>query len=91
MPPGPWCRNKARHAAPAIQSLDRLRSGESGRILYIETTDHARLDRLTTFGMLPGTVVRVHQRQPSFVVILGETQLALDREILSHVHVVKMS
>ena len=61
----------------------------SGRILYVETTDHARLDKLTTFGMLPGTVIRLHQRQPSFVVILGETQLAIDREIAQNIHVVK--
>ncbi len=89
IPAGPCCKDKARTAAPAVHSLDQLRSGESGRILYIETTDHARLDRLTTFGMLPGTVVRVHQRQPSLVLILGETQLALDREIAQHIHVVK--
>jgi DtxR family Mn-dependent transcriptional regulator len=89
IPAGPCCKDKKRTAAPAVHSLDQLRSGESGRILYVETTDHARLDRLTTFGILPGTVIRVHQRQPSLVLILGETQLALDREIAQHIHVVK--
>jgi DtxR family Mn-dependent transcriptional regulator len=89
IPQGPCCKEKSRTIAPAIQSLDQLRPGESGRILYIETTNLARLDSLTTFGMLPGSVVKVYQRQPSFVVIIGETQLALDREILGHVHVVK--
>jgi DtxR family Mn-dependent transcriptional regulator len=89
IPPGSCCKDRARTAAPAVQSLDQLHSGESGRILYVETTDHARLDKLTSFGMLPGTVVKVHQRQPSLVVILGETQLALDREIAQHIHVVK--
>jgi DtxR family Mn-dependent transcriptional regulator len=89
IPPGSCCKDRARTAAPAVQSLDQLRSGESGRILYVETTDHARLDKLTSFGMLPGTIIRVHQRQPSLVVILGETQLALDREIAQHIHVVK--
>lgn len=89
IPPGPCCKNHVRTAAPAVQSLDQLQSGESGRILYVETTDHARLDKLTSFGILPGTVIRVHQRQPSLVVILGETQLALDREIAQNIHVVK--
>lgn len=89
IPPGACCKGKDRRATPAVFSLDQLRSGESGRILYIETTDHDRLDKLTSFGMLPGTVVRVHQRQPSLVVIMGETQLALDREIARHIHVVK--
>ena len=89
IPRGRCCKKKASAATPAVYSLDQLRSGESGRILYVETTDHARLDKLTTFGMLPGTVVRLHQRQPSFVVILGETQLAIDREIAQHIYVVK--
>jgi len=89
IPRGPCCKDKKLNAAPAVLTLDQLRSGESGRILYVETTDHARLDRLTTFGMLPGTIVRVHQRQPSLVIFVGETQLALDREIAHHIHVVK--
>lgn len=89
IPPGPCCRDKRRTAAPFVLSLDQLRSGESGKILYVETADHARLDRLTAFGLLPGTVVRVHQRQPSLVIILGETQLAIDREIAQNIHVVK--
>lgn len=90
IPRGPCCTDRRREAAPAVLTLDLLRSGESGRILYVETRDHARLDKLTTFGMLPGTVVRVHQRQPSLVVLVGETQLALDHEIAQNVHVVKM-
>lgn len=90
IPPGPCCKDRKSRAAPAVMTLDLLRSGESGKILYVETTDHARLDKLTTFGMLPGTVVRVHQRQPSLVVIMGETQLAIDREIAQHIHVVKI-
>jgi DtxR family Mn-dependent transcriptional regulator len=89
IPPGPCCRDKKRTATPAVLSLDQLRSGESGKILYVETTNHARLDKLTTFGMLPGTVVRIHQRQPSLVVVIGETQLAIDREIAQNIYVVK--
>jgi DtxR family Mn-dependent transcriptional regulator len=91
IPTGPCCVDRKRAAAPAVLSLDQLRSGESGRVLYVETTDHARLDKLTTFGMLPGAILRVHQRQPSLVVIIGETQLAIDREIAQNIHVVKTS
>ncbi len=89
IPPGSCCREGERRARAAVLSLDRLRSGESGRILYVETKDHDRLDKLTSFGMLPGTMVRVHQRQPSLVIIMGETQLALDREIARNIHVVR--
>jgi DtxR family Mn-dependent transcriptional regulator len=91
IPPGSCCADRTRRAAPAVLGLDQLRSGESGRILYVETRNHARLDKLTAFGMLPGTIVRVHQRQPSLVVLVGETQLAIDREIAHNIHVVKTS
>lgn len=90
IPDGPCCKDKKRTAAPAVLSLDQLQTGESGRVLYVETTNHSRLDKLTTFGMLPGTVIRVHQRQPSLVVLVGETQLAIDHEIAQNVHVVKI-
>jgi DtxR family Mn-dependent transcriptional regulator len=89
IPPGPCCNANRREVGQVVLTLDQLRSGESGRILYIETQDHARLDKLTTFGMLPGTIVRVHQRQPSLVILVGETQLALDREIARNIHLVK--
>jgi DtxR family Mn-dependent transcriptional regulator len=89
IPPGPCCKDRQRRASPAVSSLDQLRSGEKGRILYVETANHARLDQLTSFGMLPGTIVKVHQRQPSLVVLIGETQLAIDREIAENIHVVK--
>jgi len=89
IPPGACCKEGERRARAAVLSLDRLRSGESGRILYIETANHDRLDKLTAFGMLPGTIVKVHQRQPSLVIIMGETQLALDREIARNIHVVR--
>ncbi len=89
IPRGACCIDMTRNAAPAVLGLDQLRSGESGKILYVETTNHARLDKLTAFGMLPGTIVRVHQRQPSLVVIMGETQLAIDREIARNIHVAK--
>jgi len=91
IPPGRCCSDRKRAAAPAVLSLDELRSGESGKILYVETQDHARLDKLTTFGILPGTTVKVHQRQPSLVIFVGQTQLALDLEIARNVHVVKMT
>jgi DtxR family Mn-dependent transcriptional regulator len=90
IPLGPCCGEGKREAQQAVLTLDQLQSGESGKILYVETKDHSRLDKLTTFGMLPGTIVRVHQRQPSLVILLGQTQLALDREIARNVHLVKM-
>jgi DtxR family Mn-dependent transcriptional regulator len=89
IPRGPCCTRAEKQVETVVVPLGELKSGESGRITYISTSDHHRLDRLTSLGLFPGRVVRVHQREPLFVVLLGETQLALDKEIVAEVYVLK--
>jgi DtxR family Mn-dependent transcriptional regulator len=38
-------------------------------------------------GLLPGTIVRVHQKQPTLVIQMGETQIALDEDIARDIYV----
>jgi DtxR family Mn-dependent transcriptional regulator len=89
IPRGPCCRRAETLVETAVVPLAELRSGESGRITYIMTTHHQRLDRLTALGLLPGRVVKVHQSEPLFVIFLGETQLALEKEIAREVYVMR--
>lgn len=89
IPPGPCCKAARRNVETAVVPLNELRAGESGRILYISTVHHHRLDRLTSMGLLPGRVVKVHQREPLFVVFLDETQLALEMEIVEEIFVLR--
>ena len=90
IPPGPCCRRAERTVEAAVGPLRGLRSGERGRIRYIATDRHQRLDRLTSLGLFPGREVRVHQREPLFVIILDETQIALDKDIVDDIYVVKV-
>ncbi|MBN1885704.1 MAG: FeoA domain-containing protein [Candidatus Krumholzibacteriota bacterium] len=90
IPPGPCCRGAGRTVETAVGPLRGLRSGERGRIRYIATGRHQRLDRLTALGLFPGRIVRVHQREPLFVVMLDETQIALDKDIVDDIYVVKV-
>ncbi len=89
IPPGPCCKRAEKNLETVIVRLSELRSGESGRITYISTTNHHRLDRLSALGLFPGRVVRVHQSEPLFVVFLGETQLALEKEIVGEIFVIR--
>ena len=89
IPRGPCCDRAEKQLETVVVPLGELGSGETGRIAYISTTNHRRLDRLTALGLLPGRVIRVHQREPLFVVFLGETQLALEREIVGEIHVLR--
>jgi len=87
IPPGECCKGNRTEVEAIVVSLDRLRSGEAGRVIYVETKSHARLDKLASFGLVPGAVVTMHQRQPSLVVRIGETQLAMDELVAKSVHV----
>jgi len=46
-----------------------------------------RLERLISLGLSPGSVIRLAQRRPSFVLEVGETTLALDVDIVKEIYV----
>lgn len=58
-----------------------LRPGELGEVLGLAGDSPARRNNLAVFGLIPGSEVRLVQRYPSFVLRVGETVLALDREV----------
>ena len=80
IPTGECCEGKRREVGPFVERLSEFSAGESGTVAYVHTTSPGRLDRLASFGLVPGTAIRVHQTWPSLVVTLGETELAFDRE-----------
>jgi DtxR family Mn-dependent transcriptional regulator len=90
IPPGECCKRDRIDVEPIVVSLDRLPPGAKGRVMYVETKEHHRLDKLASFGLVPGAVVTMHQRQPSLVVRIEETQLAMDEDIARCVHVQKV-
>ena len=67
--------------------LCELSSGERGRVAYLRTAEHARLQKLLTLGVLPGVEVEMIQRFPSFVFRIGHSQMAVDRELAEGIYV----
>lgn len=91
IPPGACCASGTRNASPIVEALSRLSAGESGAVAYVHTASPGRLDRLTSFGLVPGTEITVHQTWPSTVVRIGETELAFDRETARDIFVRRAS
>ncbi len=87
IPPGECCERFRMDAGPLVTPLARLPVGASGRIGYIASQSHARLDRLASLGIVPGSELRLHQRRPSYIVFAGETQIALDEETAREIYV----
>jgi DtxR family Mn-dependent transcriptional regulator len=86
IPPGPCCRTFS-HAVEALDRLDRLAPGQSGRIVYIVPRDPGRLVRLAGLGVVPGAVVQLQQKAPAAVLRVGETTLAVDPAIATEIYV----
>ena len=89
IPRGECCAKFKKEMKPLVIPLDELGLGEEGRIVFIAPKSHQRLDRLSTLGIVPGSTVRMHQKNPSHVLQIGETTLALDREIVKDIYVKK--
>ena len=89
IPRGECCSKFKKEMKPLVIPLDDLGLGEEGRIVFIAPKSHQRLDRLSTLGIVPGSIVRMHQKNPSHVLQIGETTLALDKDIVKDIYVKK--
>ncbi len=68
-------------------SADRTGPGESARIAYITTAHHPRLHKLLSFGVSPGSVVKIHQKFPSLIIQSEQTELALEEAVARDIFV----
>lgn len=87
IPQGECCKRAKKELASVISSLVELKPGMKAKVAYITTKHHSRLDKLTAMGIIPGATIFVHQTFPSYVIKIGETQIALDRDALRDIYV----
>ena len=73
--------------APLVEPLSNVEVGKDYRIVFITPKNHARLDRLSVLGVHPGSVLHLHQKRPTYVVRVGETDVALDLDIADDIFV----
>jgi DtxR family Mn-dependent transcriptional regulator len=90
IPRGECCVKFKKEMKPLVIPLEDLGLGEEGRIVFIAPKSHQRLDRLSTLGIVPGSLIRMHQKNPSHVLQIGETTLALDKDIVKDIYVKKI-
>ncbi len=90
IPRGECCKKPRGTIRPLVVPLTELEIGDRGRIIFIVPRSHARLDKLGSMGLVPGSTVRIHQKMPTYVIELGETTLALDPDIVKEIYVKKV-
>jgi len=67
--------------------LSHVLPGREVEIVTLGEMAGPRASRLAAFGLVPGSRVEVLQRRPAPVIRVGETEIALDLEILEHIEV----
>ena len=87
IPRGPCCARFKKEMEPLVRPLADLKPGEEGRVVFIAPRSRSRLGRLSALGLIPGSVVKLAQKHPSFVLEVGETTLALFEEIVREIYV----
>lgn len=84
IPKGECCSVFTRKVAPLTQRLSDTEAGRQARVMFIQGES---VDRLGTMGLLPGSVVRLVQKKPAFVIEIDETTVAIDSDIAGNIYV----
>ncbi len=90
IPRGQCCAMFKQEMKPLVGPLADLMPGDQAKIVFITPGSHSRLDRLSAMGVVPGSVVKLHQKKPSYVIQLGETMIAVDKDITREIFVKKV-
>jgi Fe2+ transport system protein FeoA len=67
--------------------LTHIPVGMTVEVCAFESVGAEQLSRFTAFGLTPGTRIELVQRHPAPVLRIGETELAVSREIVEHIWV----
>jgi len=90
IPRGECCAMFRQEMKPLVAPLADLSPGDQAKIVFITPGSHSRLDRLSAMGVVPGSIVKLHQKKPSYVIQLGETMIAVDKDITKEIFVKKV-
>jgi DtxR family Mn-dependent transcriptional regulator len=87
IPEGRCCIEARKSVESVVVSVEKMFTGEAARVAYLNTKNYPRLQKLSSFGITPGTRVRVHQRSPALVLECDETQVAVEAEVARDIFV----
>jgi len=87
IPEGDCCKQVRKTISSAVVPLSEVDVGVEFKVAYINTRSNSRMHKLSHFGVVPGTIIALHQRYPSFVITCGNHQIAIEEDIAKEVYV----
>jgi DtxR family Mn-dependent transcriptional regulator len=90
IPRGECCKKYSTDMKPLVGRLVDFEVGQSGKIVFITPSEASRIGRLSSIGIIPGTIIRLIQRRPSIVLQVDETTIAIDPDLAREIFVKKV-
>ncbi len=87
IPKGDCCDRIRAEIQPLVTRLTDAGLGDNVRIVFITPKSKKRMEKLSSLGIVPGSRLKLLQRTPSFVLQIGETTVAVDRDITDEIYV----
>ncbi len=84
IPKGRCCAIYTQKIQPLVQRLTDVAVGKSVRVVFITG---AIMERLSSIGLIPGVIIKLLQRSPSYVVGIEEIVIAIDEEVAKRIYV----
>ncbi|BCB96685.1 iron-dependent repressor [Dissulfurispira thermophila] len=91
IPRGDCCKKYRIDVQPVVVRLADFEVGQNGKILFITPSEVARIGRLSSIGIIPGTIIKLIQKRPSIVLQVDETTIAIDPELAKEIFVKKVT
>jgi Fe2+ transport system protein FeoA len=87
-----WLQRLLNHQKPPpperqLIGLDELADGEECVLVCLNGAHVARRNTLAVYGLVPGCHLILEQKRPSFVIRVGETELAFESSIAREIFV----
>lgn len=87
IPQGECCRVSARWVQKIVVPLTELQIGQTARVAWVYTRSDQQLHRLTSLQIRPGSIVKLHQDYPSYVIECDGASIAMDAEVARCINV----
>jgi DtxR family Mn-dependent transcriptional regulator len=87
IPQGECCRVSARYVQKIVVPLTELQIGQTARVAWVYTRSDQQLHRLTSLQIRPGSIVKLHQDYPSYVIECDGASIAMDEEVARSINV----
>lgn len=81
IPRGECCKQTTTTLTSVICPLAKMTRGQRGRIAYVKLQNNPEAQRILSLGLVPGAKIELIQQVPTFIVQVGEAQIAFDEDI----------